>query len=62
MSQFNCKFTSKVLAYLFIDWLIENQYDFRREIHPDENIFVVECYTEPRAKAIVDWMDAHKAA
>lgn len=62
MSQFNCKFTSKALAYLFVDWLVENQYDFLREIHPDENIFVVECYTEPRAKAIVDWMDAHKAA
>ena len=61
MSQFRCKFSSKALTYLFLNWLVENQYDFRREIHPVENIFVVDCYTESRAKAITEWMDTHKA-
>lgn len=62
MSQFNCKFISKALAYLFIDWLVENQYDFRREIHPGEDIVVVYCYSKVAETALVEWMNTHKAA
>ena len=41
MAKFNCRFTSKPLTNLFLDWLVKYQYDFRREIHPGEDIVVV---------------------
>lgn len=61
MAKFNCHFTSKPLANLFLDWLVKYQYDFRREIHPGEDIVVVYCYSKVAETALVEWMNAHKA-
>lgn len=61
MSVFICRFTSKPLTRLFLDWLVENQYEFRREIKPNENIVHVDCHSAARAKAIQDWMETSKA-
>ena len=61
MSTFICRFISKSLAHLFLDWLVENQYDFWRDIQPGEDIFHVHCYSDTRAKAIQEWMSSSKA-
>lgn len=62
MAQFNCRFTSKHLTNLFLDWLVKYQYDFRREIHSGKDVVVVYCYSKVAEAALVDWMNTHKAA
>ena len=60
MSTFICQFTSKPMARLFLDWLVDNQYEFWRDIQPNEDIVHVDCYSDTRSKAIQDWMDTNK--